>query len=200
MQHWFSFVFKINHLAQLIELKLFYGLLLQELPLSCWTFYMVILMVVFAHGQGYYNNFIKKKKVKMKKLPCNASWIFVGTFPRLRALAYITWDVQALIHPSIKLLSLHFPLWMASMVPSKILLNLALVLLLLGSSDAQGLQVGFYQTTCPKAEVIIRDEMTAILSLAPSLAGPILRMHFHDCFVRVCDSNASFLRRILLIT
>ncbi|XP_038972459.1 peroxidase 27-like [Phoenix dactylifera] len=74
-------------------------------------------------------------------------------------------------------------------VPSMILLNLALVLLLLGSSDAQGLQVGFYQKTCPKAEEIIRKEMTTIMSLAPSLAGPLLRMHFHDCFVRGCDAS-----------
>lgn len=48
-----------------------------------------------------------------------------------------------------------------------------------------GLRVGFYQYTCPNAEAIVRDEMAKIISRVPSLAGPLLRMHFHDCFVNV---------------
>uniref|UniRef100_A0ACD5UG04 Uncharacterized protein n=1 Tax=Avena sativa TaxID=4498 RepID=A0ACD5UG04_AVESA len=51
------------------------------------------------------------------------------------------------------------------------------------------LKVGFYQYTCPYVEVIIRDEMTKIISHVPSLAGPLLRMHFHDCFVNGCDAS-----------
>ncbi|KAL6843989.1 hypothetical protein ACP4OV_025662 [Aristida adscensionis] len=54
---------------------------------------------------------------------------------------------------------------------------------------AAGLRVGFYQYTCPNAETIVRDEMTKIISHVPSLAGPLLRMHFHDCFVNGCDGS-----------
>jgi peroxidase len=37
----------------------------------------------------------------------------------------------------------------------------------------------------PSVEDVVRKEMVRALSVAPSLAGPLLRMHFHDCFVRV---------------
>ncbi|WVZ87254.1 hypothetical protein U9M48_033923, partial [Paspalum notatum var. saurae] len=58
-----------------------------------------------------------------------------------------------------------------------------------GIPNPSGLRVGFYQYTCPNAEAIVRDEMTKIISQVPSLAGPLLRMHFHDCFVNGCDGS-----------
>ncbi|TVU40191.1 hypothetical protein EJB05_13642, partial [Eragrostis curvula] len=54
---------------------------------------------------------------------------------------------------------------------------------------AAGLDLGFYSQTCPHAEQIVKDEMVKILTEAPSLAGPLLRLHFHDCFVRGCDAS-----------
>jgi peroxidase len=65
------------------------------------------------------------------------------------------------------------------------LVSLVSLLILLGSTSAQ-LSIDYYSKTCPNAEEIVREEMTKILSAVPSLAGPFLRMHFHDCFVRVC--------------
>ena len=60
------------------------------------------------------------------------------------------------------------------------------LLLLAGSSPAAAqLEVGYYSKTCPNVEAIVREEMEKITSAAPSLAGPLLRLHFHDCFVRV---------------
>ena len=65
-------------------------------------------------------------------------------------------------------------------------LPLAIVLQLSGSAYAQGLKVGFYKATCPNVEDIIQKEMTRIISVAPNLSGALVRLHFHDCFIRVC--------------
>ena len=54
-----------------------------------------------------------------------------------------------------------------------------------GAVAAGGLDTDFYSKTCPHVQEIVRDEMVKILKEAPSLAGPLLRLHFHDCFVRV---------------
>ncbi|XP_020270318.1 peroxidase 27-like [Asparagus officinalis] len=78
---------------------------------------------------------------------------------------------------------------MASRSLFKLLLPLPLVFVLSVMATAQGLKVGFYEKTCPQAEAIIYEEMTEVMSVAPSLAGPLLRMHFHDCFVKGCDAS-----------
>jgi peroxidase len=67
-----------------------------------------------------------------------------------------------------------------------LLLPLAIVAVLAASSAAVAqLEIGFYSKTCPQVEEIVRGEMVKIIAAAPSLAGPLLRLHFHDCFVRV---------------
>jgi len=68
--------------------------------------------------------------------------------------------------------------------------TMALLLLAFGSSPAAAqLQVGYYSKTCPNVEAIVRNETAKIIAAAPSLAGPLLRLHFHDCFVRGCDAS-----------
>lgn len=78
-----------------------------------------------------------------------------------------------------------------NMATSKLLLGSFLQLIFLvsvfKSINAQGLKVGFYSKTCPEAEAIVKNVTTQVISEAPSLGGPLLRMHFHDCFVRVRD-------------
>ncbi|XP_051199743.1 peroxidase 1 [Lolium perenne] len=71
-----------------------------------------------------------------------------------------------------------------------LLLPLAIVAVLAASSAAVAqLEIGFYSKTCPQVEEIVRGEMVKIIAAAPSLAGPLLRLHFHDCFVRGCDAS-----------
>ncbi|KAM0863889.1 hypothetical protein ACQ4PT_044292 [Festuca glaucescens] len=66
----------------------------------------------------------------------------------------------------------------------------ALLLAAVAASCATAqLQEKFYSETCPSVEDVVRKEMVRALSLAPSLAAPLLRMHFHDCFVRGCDGS-----------
>lgn len=43
----------------------------------------------------------------------------------------------------------------------------------------------FYRSSCPNAENIIKTRTTQLVSANPALPPQLLRLHFHDCFVRV---------------
>ncbi|KAL5719289.1 peroxidase [Ranunculus cassubicifolius] len=51
------------------------------------------------------------------------------------------------------------------------------------------LQVGFYSSTCPTAESVIQSVVQRRFADDPSISAALLRMHFHDCFVRGCDAS-----------
>ncbi|GLT42539.1 hypothetical protein SLA2020_165320 [Shorea laevis] len=71
-------------------------------------------------------------------------------------------------------------------------LSLLFCLLALGlrvCCEAGCLRKNFYQHTCPLAEKIIQDVTGKHVAADPAVPARLLRMHFHDCFVRGCDGS-----------
>ena len=63
----------------------------------------------------------------------------------------------------------------------------ATVLLLPMCEAGQQPTENFYMQSCPWAESIVKQVVTKHIAADPTLAGSVLRLHFHDCFVRVCQ-------------
>ncbi|KAK2363287.1 Peroxidase superfamily protein [Trifolium repens] len=51
------------------------------------------------------------------------------------------------------------------------------------------LRVGFYSSSCPRAELIVHQVVERSFNQDRSITAALLRMHFHDCFVRGCDAS-----------
>ncbi|GAB2277247.1 Peroxidase 47 [Dionaea muscipula] len=54
---------------------------------------------------------------------------------------------------------------------------------------AKALSMEHYVVSCPLAEGIVRDTLSRALQDDPTLAAPLLRMHFHDCWIQGCDAS-----------
>ncbi|XP_010254706.1 PREDICTED: peroxidase 5-like [Nelumbo nucifera] len=53
----------------------------------------------------------------------------------------------------------------------------------------QGLSFDYYSSTCPQAETLIAETLKDIVSKDIRVPARMIRMHFHDCFVRGCDGS-----------
>ncbi|XP_021853134.2 peroxidase 57-like [Spinacia oleracea] len=51
------------------------------------------------------------------------------------------------------------------------------------------LRVGFYATSCPPAESTIQEIVQQRFVADKSVTSALLRMHYHDCFIRGCDAS-----------
>ncbi|TYI09488.1 hypothetical protein ES332_A09G076800v1 [Gossypium tomentosum] len=53
--------------------------------------------------------------------------------------------------------------------------------------NAHRLRYNFYKETCPQANWIVKQIITNETRTNPALGAHLIRMQFHDCFVRGCD-------------
>lgn len=50
-------------------------------------------------------------------------------------------------------------------------------------------RVGYYSSTCPNVESLVRSSVQFFINSDSTLAPALLRMHFHDCLIQGCDAS-----------
>nr|XP_043622952.1 peroxidase 43-like [Erigeron canadensis] len=79
------------------------------------------------------------------------------------------------------------------MIKTRLLLLLVVMVMMIVLFDefteAQVLQVGFYNKVCPNAEAVVANIVRDAAKSDSRLPAILLRLHFHDCFVEGCDGS-----------
>ncbi|XP_057863557.1 peroxidase 27-like [Cryptomeria japonica] len=75
------------------------------------------------------------------------------------------------------------------MASTSIIVSLLLALLCVCGCEGSGLRHHFYKKSCPSAEATVEHVVKKYIAKDRTLAAPLLRMNFHDCFVRGCDGS-----------
>ncbi|KAL3676296.1 hypothetical protein R1sor_026244 [Riccia sorocarpa] len=70
----------------------------------------------------------------------------------------------------------------------RVLAVLCLVISCLSVTEAQ-LRANYYQQSCPRAESIIKQTIRNAYNSDKTIPAGLIRMFFHDCFVRGCDAS-----------
>lgn len=69
---------------------------------------------------------------------------------------------------------------------AKVSLLVSSILLLLSISlSVNALSSNYYDYTCPQLESIVTHAVKQAMSNDKTVPAALLRMHFHDCFIRV---------------
>ncbi|GLT68628.1 hypothetical protein SLA2020_408390 [Shorea laevis] len=72
---------------------------------------------------------------------------------------------------------------------NKVTAVMSMMLLLLSITCQAKLSSTFYAKTCPNALSTIRTTIRSAIAAERRMAASLIRLHFHDCFVRGCDAS-----------